>query len=218
MPPEERVRLMLLAAITLFALFSLSGGMVYARLYVDLSPYRAGFFWLASGLFLAAPVVTRISGSVDAGLVIALLAGMSAIVLPAYYQGLNSVLMVWLVVIPMVATLYLRASLGTLSSVLGALVFAGFFFVEERVGLPSHAPGKETLVLFNLVLALLFMTGMSVMRRALDRREDALRSALRVAEESARTLRERDEQLERAQRMESIGRLAGEWPTTSTIF
>ena len=211
-PPVERTRVMLLGAITIFALVSLSGAMVYATLFIDLAPYRALSFCIAAALFLGAPLVTRVSGSVDAGLCIALLAAMSAIVPPAYYQGgLNSVLLVWLVVIPMVATLYLRVSLGIFASLCGALIFAGFFWLEGRTELPPHVPEKENaLVLFNLVLALLFITSMSLLAsQALKRRESALRAAVRDAEESARALRERNEQLEHSQRMESIGRLAG---------
>lgn len=210
--PDDRARLMLLAAITVFAVVTLSIAMAYASLYIELSPYRAGSFWIASGLFLFAPLVTRLSGSVDTGLAIALLAAMSAIVMPAYYQGgLNSVYLVWLIVIPMVATLYLRAWLGVFASIAGAAIFAIFFLLERQVELPAHEPDKENaLVLFNLVLALVFMTSMSLLAsRALARRETALRAAARYAEESARTLRERDEQLERSQRLESVGRLAG---------
>jgi len=211
-PPNDRARLMLLVAITVFAVVSLAVAMTYASLYIELSPYRAGSFWIGTGLFLAAPLVTRLSASVDAGLAVALLAAMSAIVMPAYYQGgLNSVFLVWLVVIPMVATLYLRAWLGAIASVAGALIFAGFFLVHTYYELPPHEPEKENaLVLFNLVLALAFMTSISMLaRHALRRREQALEVAAIEAEASAQVIRERDEQLERAQRLESIGRLAG---------
>ena len=102
-------------------------------------------------------------------------------------------------------------SLGIFASLCGALIFAGFFWLEGRTELPPHVPEKENaLVLFNLVLALLFITSMSLLAsQALKRRESALRAAVRDAEESARALRERNEQLEHSQRMESIGRLAG---------
>jgi len=211
-PPNDRTRLMLLVAITVFAVVSLAVAMIYASLYIELSPYRAGSFWIGVGLFLAAPLVTRLSASVDAGLAVALLAAMSVIVMPAYYQGgLNSVFLVWLVVIPMVATLYLRAWLGAVASVAGALIFAGFFLVHTYSELPPHEPEQENvLVLFNLVLALAFMASISMLaRHALRRREAALEVAAIDAEASAQVIRERDEQLERAQRLESIGRLAG---------
>lgn len=210
--PEVRGRLVFLVAITCFAVVSLVAAMSYASQHVELSSGRTASFWVGMGLFLAAPLVTRLSGSVDGGLAVSLIAGMTVSIIPAYYQGgLNSVFMIWLVVIPMVATLYLRAWFGIAASFVGALIVVGFFVLELRNELPHFVPSDENvLVLLNLLLALVFMAYMSLAARgALKRREEALLEAATEAKESARVIEERDEQLVRAQRLESIGRLTG---------
>lgn len=161
------------------------------------NPIVVGFSALC---FLLAPFILRWTRSPTAGGVWMLMCAVLWTCIPAYFQhGLDSILMVWFLLIPMVAAFLLGARWTAIFTAISALVFTCFWFIH---GIPVPFDAErfhaETVGFrwLNLLLALLTISVLAMFWEFSVERRERERERLEA-------------QMRHSQKLETVGMLAG---------
>ncbi len=151
-------------------------------------------------VFLLAPFILRWTKSPNLAGAWLLFAGLAGICVPTYMQqGLDSILMIWFLLVPTVAAFFLGARWTIVFSLLSATCITGFWLLERvpEVYNPAlaHVEG-DAFRWINLFVALVAISTIGMLWQL---------AAERAAEERT----ELEEQIREAQKLETVGMLAG---------
>ena len=187
----------LLIGICVAAAIALVIGFVNAYLNLEVGRARTLVFLTSLAAFTIAPFVIRRTHSIELGAGLLVLGAIGPIFVPAYYQGgLQSPYLIWFVVIPVLAPLFLGLRFALFSGLVGVTCYTVFYALQVTGNLPA-APleGANFSSFFNLVLAATFGTVVGI---ATDRsarranlglevlRADLMRKAVDLEDSEAR--------------------------------
>jgi hypothetical protein len=187
----------LLIGICVAAAVALVIGFVNAYLNLEIGRARTIVFLTSLAAFTVVPFVIRRTHSIELGAGLLVLGAIGPIFVPAYYQGgLQSPYLIWFVVIPVLAPLFLGLRFALFSGLVGVSCYTAFYVLEATGNLPA-APleGANFSSFFNLVLAATFgtvvgiATDRSARRAKLDLdvlRADLMRKAVDLEDSEAR--------------------------------
>jgi signal transduction histidine kinase/CheY-like chemotaxis protein len=151
-------------------------------------------------VFLLAPFLLRWTGSPAVAGAWLLFAALVGIGVPTYLQqGLDSILVVWFLVVPTVAAFFLGARWTVVFALLSAACITGFWLLHGVPGGFDPTLSREEGDAFrwiNLVVALLAISTIGVLSQLAAERAEAERSEL-------------EDQFRVAQKLETVGMLAG---------
>ena len=150
----------LLIGICVAAAIALVIGFVNAYLNLEIGRARTIVFLTSLAAFTIAPFVIRRTHSIELGAGLLVLGAIGPIFVPAYYQGgLQSPYLIWFVVIPLLAPLFLGLRFALFSGLVGVSCYTAFYALQVTGNLPA-APleGANFSSFFNLVLAATFGT------------------------------------------------------------
>ena len=187
----------LLIGICVAAAIALVIGFVNAYVNLEIGRARTFVFLTSLAAFTVAPFVIRRTHSIELGAGLLVLGAIGPIFVPAYYQGgLQSPYLIWFVVIPVLAPLFLGLRFALFSGLVGVTCYTAFYVLQVTGNLPA-APleGADFSSFFNLVLAATFGTVVGI---ATDRsarranlglevlRADLMRKAVDLEDSEAR--------------------------------
>jgi len=156
----------LLTGLSFGAFIALILGGIVGSLTMDVEPGEYVAFAFSLVCFGAAPWVIARTGSPAAGATVLLVGALGPVFVPAYYQeGIRSPYLLWFVVVPMLAPLFLGVRFAVLSLVIGII---GFTVLYLRQWIDPGVPGETVpafFFYFNLVLAAVFGTAVGVATR-----------------------------------------------------
>ena len=193
----EAHRESLLIGICVAAAIALVIGFVNAYVNLEIGSARTAVFLTSLAAFTATPFVIRRTHSIELGASLLVLGSIGPIFVPAYYQGgLQSPYLIWFVVIPILAPLFLGLRFAVFSGLVGVTCYTVFYVLQLTGNLPA-APleGANFSSFFNLVLAATFGTVVGI---ATDRsarranlglevlRADLMRKAVDLEDSEAR--------------------------------
>ncbi len=170
-------------------------GFAVGNISIRVHPIETVAFMVALVCFLATPGVVRLTGKVPYGAMLLLFGAMGPIFVPAWFQeGIRSPYLLWFVVIPMLAPLYLGIRFSLVAMSIGLVGFSvlylrSFDIADSAMGTPVPA----FFYVFNLALASIFgaLVGIATrrsnirIRRDLDSLEEELRGKAAALEESS---------------------------------
>ncbi len=156
----------LLRGLSLGAFLALVLGGLVGSLTMDLEAGEYAAFAFSLICFGAAPWVITRTGSPATGAIVLLIGALGPVFVPAYYQeGIRSPYLLWFVVIPMLAPLFLGARFAVVALAVG---LAGFTVLYLRQWFDPGLSGKAVpafFFYFNLVLAASFGTAVGIATR-----------------------------------------------------
>ena len=156
----------LLTGLSVGAFLALILGGIVGSLTMDVEPGEYAAFAFSLVCFGTAPWVIARTRSPAAGAMVLLIGALGPIFVPAYYQeGIRSPYLLWFVVIPMLAPLFLGVRFAVISLVIGLM---GFTVLYLRQWLDPGVSGETVpafFFYFNLVLAAIFGTAVGVATR-----------------------------------------------------
>ena len=154
----------LVIGICVMAGIALVIGFVNAYLHLDINLAQTIVFWTSLTVFAFTPFIVRRTHSVELGAGLIVLASIGPIFVPAYYQGgLQSPYLVWFVVIPVLAPMFLGLRLAVFSGLVAVTCYTTFYALQLAGKLPATPlEGAGFSSFFNLVLATSFGTFVGV--------------------------------------------------------
>ena len=187
----------LLIAICVAAAIVLLIGCVNAYLNLDIGRVQTIVYLTSLAVFSLTPFIIRRTRSIELGAGLLVLASIGPTFMQAYYQGgLQSPYLVWFVVLPVMAPLFLGLRLAVFSGLVAVTCYTAFYALELTGNLPA-APleGADFSSFINLVLAASFGTFVGVVtvrsarRATLDLevlRTDLMRKAVDLEDSETR--------------------------------
>ncbi|HIL81307.1 MAG TPA: PAS domain S-box protein [Myxococcales bacterium] len=153
------------------ATVSLCVGYFYSATQVDLDLTRRVAFGFGLAGFLAAAILTRLTGSAQWGAAILVVVGIGITLLPAYYEGgLRSPYAVWFLVVPVLGGLLLGPRIAYLAGSAGIAAMLLLALVSEDLPQPESGQDNTAMLALNMVLAIALCTAIgSIVSRMMTR-------------------------------------------------
>jgi len=202
-PPSVQLRFVQIIALAATA--SLSVGFIYSSSQAEVDFVRRIAFGIALVGFLLSFVVTTFGRSAQWGAAIVVITGIAITLVPAYYEGgVASPYGVWFLIVPLMGGLLLGPRIAYVAGISGALAMLVLGLSAELLPEPEGGQDSTTMMTFNLVLAILFCTGLGVVVSRLMTRSSLQLMASRNTEvQKNLALEEINEQFEGSVRVAS---------------